>query len=201
MALIVGFVAVLLICIVLADTFETMLLPRRVKRQYRLARLFYVLSWRPWAAAARSIRSDKRRSTYLSVFGPLSIIVLLTLWATGLIMGFALLHWSLGTPLAHTKEGVGLGAYAYFSGVTFFTLGYGDFIPTLLQHLLQRPDGQQFRFDRRWRPCLGYRRTVAVVAIKHFVRTRRAATTATNGPPSGTLFRLGKQPRVGIREK
>ncbi len=128
---ILGIMSALLICLILADAFETMLLPRRVKRQYRFARLFYVHSWKPWAAAARLIPSEKRRNTYLSVFGPLSIIVLIVLWAIGLVMGFALLHWSLGTPIGVKEGESGLGAYAYFSGVTFFTLGYGDFIPKL----------------------------------------------------------------------
>ena len=76
------------------------------------------------------IRPARRRGTFLSYFGPLSLLVLLSFWALGLIVGFALLHWSLGTPL----NGAGddrpdLGLYAYFSGVTFFTLGYGDVTP------------------------------------------------------------------------
>lgn len=121
---------VLLILFVLLDAFETILLPRRVTRQFRLARLFFVHSWAPWAAAARWIRSDKRRNSFLSWFGPLSILVLLCLWAVALIFGFALLHWAMGTPLSNHPEGAGLGIYSYFSGVTFFTLGYGDLTPT-----------------------------------------------------------------------
>ncbi len=122
--------SLLLILIVLVDTFETMLLPRRVRRQFRFARFFYVYSWDPWAAVARRIRSDKRRNTFLSLFGPLSILVLIATWAVALIVGFALLHWAIGTPLGGQVGAAGLGTYAYFSGVTFFTLGYGDVIPT-----------------------------------------------------------------------
>jgi voltage-gated potassium channel Kch len=121
--------SILLILLVLVDTFETMLLPRRVKRQYRFARMFYVYSWAPWATMARWVRSEKRRNTLLSLFGPLSILILLAVWAVGLIMGFALLHWAIGTPLGGKEENVGLGIYSYFSGVTFFTLGYGDITP------------------------------------------------------------------------
>jgi hypothetical protein len=113
----------------LVDAFETLLLPRRVRRQFRFARLFYVYSWAPWSAIARQIRSDKRRNTFLSWFGPLSILILIGIWAVGLIIGFALLHWSLGTPLGSEREPANFGVYAYFSGVTFFTLGYGDITP------------------------------------------------------------------------
>ncbi len=54
--------------------------------------------------------------------------MLVVLWAAGLITGFALLHWSLGTALSVADAG--FGAYLYFSGTTFFTLGYGDMVPT-----------------------------------------------------------------------
>ena len=46
----------------------------------------------------------------------------------GLIIGFALLHWSLGTRLS--QGDAGFGTYLYFSGTTFFTLGYGDLVTT-----------------------------------------------------------------------
>jgi Ion channel len=128
MTLTVAAASVLLIVLVLADSFETMILPRRVRRQFRFARFFYVYFWAPWAFIARRIHSEKRRNTFLSLFGPLSIIILLTFWAIGLIMGFALLHWAIGTPLGGKLEPA-MGVYAYFSGVTFFTLGYGDVTP------------------------------------------------------------------------
>jgi hypothetical protein len=129
MSAIVVLASVLLMFLVLLDAFETIVLPRRVKRQFRFVRLFYVYTWTPWAAIARIIRSDKRRNTMLSLFGPLSVIVLLAFWATGLIMGFALLHWALETPLKGNGQDAGLGIFAYFSGVTFFTLGFGDLTP------------------------------------------------------------------------
>src|SRR6476659_6632177 len=118
MSTMIALASAVLILLVLQDAFVMMLLPRRVTRQFRFARMFYVYSWAPWAAAARRIRSDKRRNTFLSLFGPLSILVLIGLWAVGLIAGFALLHWALGTPLGGRDETAGLGVYAYFSGVT-----------------------------------------------------------------------------------
>jgi hypothetical protein len=56
------------------------------------------------------------------------LFVLVVLWAVGLIVGFALLHWSLGTALSAADAG--FGDFLYFSGTTFFTLGYGDMVPT-----------------------------------------------------------------------
>ena len=54
--------------------------------------------------------------------------MLVVVWATGLITGFALLHLSLGT--VTSVADAGLGDYLYFSGSTFFTLGYGDMVAT-----------------------------------------------------------------------
>jgi hypothetical protein len=118
-----------LIFVVLVDGFEVMVLPRRVTRPYRLTRLFYRLTWTGWRSLACRFPVGKRRETFLSVFGPLSLLFLFATWVVGLITGFALLHWSLGTPLHTPEKSVDFASYFYLSGVTFFTLGYGDFTP------------------------------------------------------------------------
>jgi Ion channel len=123
--------AVALIVTVLIDAFETMILPRRVRHGYRLARLFYRSTWILWRVGARWFPARQRRQAFLSVFGPLSLLALITVWAVGLITGFALLHWSLGTSLSSPHAGdARFGTYLYFSGTTFFTLGYGDLVTT-----------------------------------------------------------------------
>jgi len=118
-----------LIAWVLADAFLTMLLPRRIAHQFRFARLFYVYSWTPWATLARRMRPGKWRNSFLSFFGPLSILMLISAWAMVLIVGFALLQWSLGSSLRSSGEELRFPVYLYFSGVTFFTLGFGDITP------------------------------------------------------------------------
>ena len=65
----------------------------------------------------------------LSIFGPASILGLFVAWVAGLIVGFALIQWSVGGPLQGFKTQNDLGSYLYMSGVTFFTLGYGDITP------------------------------------------------------------------------
>jgi hypothetical protein len=119
--------ALVLMAVVLIDAFEVVLLPRRVRHGLRLARLFYRTSWQIGRTASQLIPPGRWRTGLLSAFGPLSLFVLVVLWAVGLITSFALLHLSLGTAL--TSE-AGFGTYMYFSGVTFFTLGYGDLVPT-----------------------------------------------------------------------
>ncbi len=122
--------AVALIGVMFVDAFEAMILPRRVRHSYRLARLFYRVAWALWRGVAQALPPGRWRNGFLSVFGPLSLFALLGVWAIGLIIGFALLHWSLGTALVvpNNADG-GFGTYVYFSGTTFFTLGYGDVVP------------------------------------------------------------------------
>ena len=129
MAILVAPVSALLILFILMDAFETVVLPRRVTRPYRFARLFYRETWTLWKGASRCIPAAKRRESFLSFFGPLSILLLFSAWAVGLIVGFALLQWSLGTALHSPDNEVTLGTYVYLSGVTFFTLGLGDVTP------------------------------------------------------------------------
>jgi hypothetical protein len=128
---IIGLIAGLLIIgTILWDTFETVILPRRVTRRLRLTNLFYSGAWIPWSWVAARIKSGKRQETFLGVFGPLSLLVLLALWAIGLIFGFTLLFWASDAPVHHDGGPTPFATYLYLSGVTFFTLGYGDVAPT-----------------------------------------------------------------------
>ncbi|OLE52482.1 MAG: metal transporter [Acidobacteria bacterium 13_1_20CM_3_53_8] len=129
MSLILSLLGILLIVIVLWDTFETIILPRRVTRRLRLTSVLYKVAWTPWSAFARSVGNKKRREKYLGLFGPLSLLMLLMFWAVALILGYALLHWANTTGLNVPLGTASFGTYLYLSGVTFFTLGYGDVAP------------------------------------------------------------------------
>ena len=122
---VVGFV---LILVVLWDGFETIVLPRRVTRQLRLTRLFYRYTWLPWSAIGRRLRGN-RRETYLSFYGPLSLIFLVMVWASMLVLGFALLQWAGGSRLETPPGTASFGTDIYMSATSFFTLGLGDVTP------------------------------------------------------------------------
>jgi hypothetical protein len=111
------------------DAFETIVSPRRVTHRYRFTRFFFRSTWTLWRALGRHLSSGKRREAFLSWFGPLSMLTLFATWAIGLILGFGLLHWSLGTALRLPEGKTDLHVYFYLSGVTFFTLGFGDVTP------------------------------------------------------------------------
>src|SRR5689334_4049004 len=92
-----GVSGALLLAGVLWDAFETVVLPRRVNRRLRLSAAFYRLTWRPFAGMAALARPGNRREAFLSFYGPLSLVLLLGLWAVGLVTAFALLHYGLGS--------------------------------------------------------------------------------------------------------
>jgi len=123
------FVSAFVIAVVLWDAFETVVLPRSVTRRLRLTRMFFRGTWKPWARAAALFRSDARRERFLAVYGPLSLIGLAALWAVGLIVGFAGLHWSAGPHLRPASGDHRVLDDLYMSGTTFFTLGLGDLQP------------------------------------------------------------------------
>jgi Ion channel len=118
-----------IIIAVLLDAFETVVLPRRVRRHFRITNWFYSNTWRPWARMASHIKSQARREAFLGYFGPLSLIGLLGLWALGLIFGFALLEYGSGAHLYSQNVPITFPVLLYSSGETFFTLGYGDLTP------------------------------------------------------------------------
>jgi hypothetical protein len=124
---IAGIVAILA---TLLDAFETVVLPRRVRRSFRISSWFYRRTWIPWRKLARRIRNQSRRENFLGYFGPLSLIFLLALWAAALILGFALLQHGAGEHFRLSGEPLTFGLLVYHSGETFFTLGYGDIIPS-----------------------------------------------------------------------
>lgn len=115
--------------IVVWDAFESIILPRRVTRQIRLARLFYRSTWTAWKGATRLVPWRKSREALLGYYGPLSLLVLIGVWASGLILGFALMQYGAGSAVSASGGPPGFLRDVYLSGTTFFTLGLGDVIP------------------------------------------------------------------------
>jgi hypothetical protein len=126
-AIICGF---LILWVVFLDAFETVVLPRRVTRHFKLTAWFYRRTWIPWRKIASQMKVISRQQAFLGYFGPLSLITLLFFWAANLIFGFALLQWGFGGHEQLGVEHINFGRLIYHSGETFFTLGYGDILPT-----------------------------------------------------------------------
>src|ERR1700680_918890 len=115
--------------VVAQDAFETIVLPRRVIRRIRLARLFYRMTRFGWNSIGSLIRSSARGDAFRSYMGPLSLLALLLFWAVLFVLGFGLVLWGLALPLGAPDQTISFLTYLYLSGTTFFTLGLGDVTP------------------------------------------------------------------------
>jgi hypothetical protein len=122
---------------VLWDGFATVILPRTVTPMRRTSGRFYWWSWMFWSAIGRRIKQREFRVSFLSVYGPLSVMLLLILWASLIILAFALIYHGMGPQFTSTSGSIGFGTLLYMSGSTFLTLGLGDVTsPYLVPRLL-----------------------------------------------------------------
>lgn len=120
----------LLAIVILVDAFEAIILPRRVTRKIRVTRLFYRTTWSFWRAVVRKLPSRKTREALLGGYGPCSLLMLIAIWALGLVLGFGLMQYGAGSAIdVHEPGHAGFPMDVYLSATTFFTLGMGDVIP------------------------------------------------------------------------
>ena len=120
---------VALFLIVVWDAFEAIILPRRVTRKFRLTRLFFRFTWGLWKFLVNLVPARKPREALFGFYGPLSLLLLIGVWAIGLVFGFGLMQYGTGSALVGGGSTPGFWTDVYLSGTTFFTLGLGDVVP------------------------------------------------------------------------
>jgi hypothetical protein len=129
MRILAAIFGIVLILLVALDTFETIVLPRRVTRRIRLVRLYYRVFQTGGKSLSHLIRAGTRRESFLGYLGPLSLLGLFGFWSVLFVLGFGLLLWGLALPLNAPDQTISFTTYLYLSGTTFFTLGLGDVTP------------------------------------------------------------------------
>jgi hypothetical protein len=192
---------VVVILAVLLDAFEAVVLPRRVQRHFRITAWFYRYTWRPWRAITSHIQSPSQRENFLAYFGPLSLIFLLMLWALGLIFGFAILQYGAGEHVQLSNEPITFGRLLYHSGETFFTLGYGDIVPTspLSRALAVIEAGMGFGFLGT---VIGYLPTIYSSFSRRELQISLLDAYAGSPPTAAELLaRLGNSPQQRLLDQ
>jgi len=179
--------------IVLWDAFEAIILPRRVTRKFRLARVFYKCTWTSWKFITQLIPSRKRRETLLSFYGPLSLLVLVAVWAVGLVLAFGLMQYGAGSAVNITGGQPGFAMDVYLSGTTFFTLGLGDVVPrtSLARFLVVTEAGFGFGFLAA---VIGYLPFIYGSFSRREVNISLLDARAGTPPTSGELLRRHAYP-------
>lgn len=125
MGIIASVVGVLLVVGATVDMVNTLVTTSTSQHRYWLTQLYYRRTWQVVRAIGRRIKSPIVRERFLGGFAPVSVLGLLTFWVTQQIVGFGLLWWGLGG----VANSASLGDTLYYSGVVFFTLGFGDIVP------------------------------------------------------------------------
>jgi hypothetical protein len=112
----------------LYDGFVVTVLPGRAPLGGLPSQTLYRHVYPLWRRAADNSDSRRRAAAGLRAFGPLASVILIAVWALLLLFGFAALLWGIGADLTSGPERTTFGDALYFSGVTLFTIGYGDFV-------------------------------------------------------------------------
>lgn len=125
------------------DAFDTLLATNIKAIRWSLSGGYYRVAWKVHRAACRRVRSDRRRERALSLFGPASFLGLLFLWTSLSIIGWGLVWWGVGD--SFSSPPAGLGDSLYYSGVVYFSIGFGDLLPgsgaTKVLSILEALDG------------------------------------------------------------
>jgi hypothetical protein len=115
-----------LVLVTAGDSVSTLVTTRRRRGRHWPTQVFYRRTWRAWVALGRRVPPE-RREGFLAVYGPLSLLGLLVTWVVLLIAGWGAVWWGLRSAVT------GVDGYldaVYFAGVGFFTVGFGDLVPT-----------------------------------------------------------------------
>lgn len=177
-----------LFLIVVWDAFEAIILPRRVTRRFRITRLFYRTTWRSWRFLINLLPQRKTREALLGFYGPMSLILLIVVWAVGLVLGFGLMQYGSGSAVIVNGQLPGFWTDLYMSGTTFFTLGLGDVVPrsTLARVLVVAEGGFGFGFLAA---LIGYLPVIYNSFSRREVNISLLDSRAGTPPTAGELLR------------
>ncbi len=84
--------------------------------------------WSVLTKIAARAPEGRVREAIFGLFPPILILTLLVVWVTQQIFGFALIWWGMGG-LAGVET---FGDHLYYSGVVFFTVGFGEVVPSAI---------------------------------------------------------------------
>lgn len=116
---------IILVVLVLADMVNTLVTTTTSHGRFWLTRILYTRTWRLTRRLGELIQHDGRRERFYAVFAPVSVLLMLAAWVTLQIVGFGLIWWGVGG-----VGGVdGLADTVYYSGVVYFTVGFGEVVP------------------------------------------------------------------------
>lgn len=116
---------VVLVVVSIADMLNTLVATHTSTRRFWFTYQLYLRSWRLVRAVAARIRNERVQHALLSAYAPTSVLLLLVGWLLHQVVGFGLIWWSTGGISGLDS----LWDAMYFSGVVYFTVGFGEIVP------------------------------------------------------------------------
>jgi hypothetical protein len=175
MRVLAGVIGAALIALLLSEFFVAFMLPRRVRRDPRIARRFNRYLWRPWRAVSRRLRPASA-DTLLGLFGPLALLLELFVWVIGLMIGYGLLEWAVG--------GGAFGDRVLSSSGVFLSAGStGGSAGLRIVELLEAATGLGVLFI-----VIGYMPAVYTGFSRRETAVSQLATRGGSPPAAGTLI-------------
>ena len=175
MRVLAGIAGVALIVLLLSEFFVAFMLPRRVRRDPRIARRFNSLLWRPWRALARRF-APATADTMLGLFGPFALLAELFIWVIGLMIGYGLVEWAVA--------GGAFDERILSSSGLFLSSGAADGSDGLrIVELLEAATGVGVLFI-----VIGYMPAVYTGFSRREIAVSQLATRGGSPPAAGTLI-------------
>lgn len=117
-----------LVAVVLFDVFETVVVPRNTTNLVRLAPHILPRLWPIWRNIGVRLQPAWRREDFLGTYAPMSFMLILLFWVLALILGFGLMLYAQQDSIRPQIDSYETAFY--LAGVSLFTIGFGDFVPT-----------------------------------------------------------------------
>ncbi len=118
-------VGVFLVLSVLADLTNTLVTTTTAQGRFWLTRIVYTQTWHVVRRVGHRFKQESRRERLYATFAPLSVILMLLAWVVQQVVGFGLIWWGIGG----VDGAADLTDSIYYSGVVYFTLGFGEIVP------------------------------------------------------------------------
>ncbi len=109
------------------DSFETLLATAIHGSRWSFTRRYYRLVWAIYRPFCARMKDEVKRERWLARLGPVSFVGLLGTWAFFEILGWGLVWW--GFRESFVSHVGGFGESWYYSGVVYFSIGFGDVLP------------------------------------------------------------------------
>ncbi len=133
LAVIIGVIAVVS---VVADMINTLVTTQTSNWKWWLSRRLAILTWKFVRMISCRMPDGPMKEGFQASLAPVLVLMMLTGWVAQQILGFGLIWWGIGgvQTISDGTSGVGglegLLDSVYYSGVVFFTVGFGEVLPS-----------------------------------------------------------------------